>query len=599
MGQANSKDSTIDAETAAYQKYLQEMEAVNAITNSDQHRGEELLNKAKELEEELENRDQRLKEERQKEYEQQTEHTTQLSLNKERLYSYAARIICLCFYNYGIGWEYTNESIEKTNQILTECLSPDVFWLLTKIPIMQLIIWPTGIGDEDFHNYESVKNDQGSIDIERYYKHVNDLIPAYLKASLNYTIKYLVHYNIPVDNVLDNDQIVLDNKQCEEYINSVSKYSDDLEFVTGTIGWLHKMSIYTDLYAWRMLRGKAYKNACRVPIEILPSNYPLTNPLFELKDALMMLMNTLFSVYGRCLNESHEQATSLSQIVSKGGRCFAPNIEMLKMIQQLGLISKDIYTINTKMWTGLTYINISEASLDTSFDNPTYKPHEKIINVNGKMKYENPTQKYTRHLLTDYEGATLLFDYYLSGINCNNTSNLVKFVTEELLTQPKYSRFNVFSYENNPNYKLMHASEFIIFRPINLKGTTAFDEKIISPLCEYVYQKVIKETAQWKITFPINNIMSCSQLNYRLEQETGNIKYSPLYMFTRTKLINENESRGSESNENIDPNDVYRPTFNIFKYDSTTLCRTIDISETNPDIQSIIKYPGNTLWNTY
>ena len=58
-----------------------------------------------------------------------------------------------------------------------------------------------------------------------------------------------------------------------------------------------------------------------------------------------------------------------------------------------------------------------------------------------------------------------------------------------------------------------------------------------SPLAKFMYIVMIKNASKWNITIPLNTTMSTAQINGKIAEIDP--KYSPIYMFTRTELVNE------------------------------------------------------------
>ena len=575
MGNGQSR-----TEDEVYEDYLRQMGMIDEITKEDRHKLKEVNAKTKEIKAKIKKQDILVAESRETDKAEESKFVIEVKKNKRERYASAARVVCMVMYNYLIGFEYDNDFLKKSKEILTNSLSIDVFWLLTKVPLMQLVIWPTGLGDEVYHTYDEALDDTGALNGEKYYKYLNNLLPKYIKQTVIGNIQEIMKYNIPNGTTQEEENVNEQHKSCEEYMTKAAGSINDEEFVFATLDWFASRNIYQDPYFWRMLRAKAFRGIAKKKIDFMPANYPLICPTYEFREAMMMLFNTTCSIYGQCLNKDHQEVTKVSDIASYGGRCFDINEEYAKSAQKLCLFVRDDFCRRTAIWDNITYVRVGDLELQSELERVDYKPNEEFVTINGKLHYKNPTQKYTRQLLMDTNDSGV--DHHLAGINCNNTKGVLNYLIDELLHNSKYEFFNTFNNINNPNYKLMYCFDFMNTRPYPLVKTSVEDEAVIAPLQEYLYNKAIKETSQWKMTVPISNVMSSAQINYHISN--NNPKYCPQYMYTRTKLINENEGLGDL--EDLKGRKPYKDTFSLNGIDirsSASGCRQVIIGQTTEE----------------
>lgn len=443
---------------------------------------------------------------------------------------HAAKVLVEILFNYEIGICHDESSADHFTQFYQKHMTIAAFWILVKLPILVPLLWPTGDSEieEKFHEYP---------DNTAYTTVVNNYIDKYVNEQLPQTLTNVsLHRQMLIPELPTSERVALETK-CSTFLTQILECQSDDEFVTKAITFIHSTSIFTDTLQWKLLRAMGDKGICNKQIKLLPANYPKIHPEYEFKQALAMLTNVCLNHYGRCLDENDLQTTDKSKITLFGGKCFAiPDEE--KIIQEMCLKTVDDHA-SVAVWDCQTYIKTNEIIyIDSDLQDIKYKPFE-VFEQNETTKfvsYVNPTRKYTEKILLDQELKGSIQNAFLSAINCDNTDSMLETFIDILNKNNEYINFNTYSESINPNARIMQSFDYITCCPEKCKKyvTNA------PPLSCFVYDILIQKPSMWKITLPINNAMSCAQINYHIAKI--NAAYSPLYMFTRTSLINENAS---------------------------------------------------------
>lgn len=553
MGNIFSKDTT--TEDTAYDNYLKQIQEAQKVSTNLVEQAVALEQKQKELKEASLKRQREVVLRRKQEAEEEIKRIEEIKDARKKLNIYTARLITGVCFNYYFGICDDDEFETNASNFTKTYLNEDVFWLMCKIPLFVPLLWPTGdsANDDAAHDYDKLRDKTtGNIKLDEYHILMNDVIPKYVKETLPTVLMNVYKHNLLRDYNVDNDVRTTLENSCQSFIDSVEELKTDEEFVKAALKWLQGTSMYTDKYQWRLLRAKGKKGISSKTIMVLPANYPLYDHKYEIREALMMLVNTCCYRYGQCLNEQRLKAKTKDEILIDGGRCFNINTDAATKAYESSLKLRDDY-INTELWDGKTYVDIKSLVVSNGEEPITYTTCTDLVELytdvtTGAMsddkyiKHNNPTKKYTQVLLDDIDGVAI--GSHLSSINCDNVNGIID-VLFELLTSQGNEYYNVYSASFNPNFYICSCFDYITVRPKALEGLTGEDESYVSPLCEFVYNQLIKMSSVWNITIPLNNIVSCAQVNSHI----SNIDkaYSPLYMFTRSSLVNENYGSASKA----------------------------------------------------
>ena len=544
MGAIFSKQVTNENIENTYQQYL------NAVAEADKQI-DETAAESKELEAKREEqitqaleRQERLRAVRAAESEYKIKRIEELKDIRKLNNEHAAEVLIEILFNYEIGICRDESSANHFTQFYQKHMTIAAFWILVKIPILVPLLWPTGDSEieEKFHEYP---------DDTTYNTVVNSYIDKYINEQLPQTLTNVsLHRQTLIPELPTSERVALETK-CSTFLTQMLDCQSDDEFVTKAITFIHSTSIFTDTLQWKLLRAMSNKGICSKQIKQIPANYPKIHPEYEFKQALAMLTNICLNHYGRCLDENGLQTTDKSKITLYGGKCFAiPDEE--KTIHEMCLKTVDDHA-SIAVWDRQTYIKTNEiVYIDSDLQDIKYKSYD-ILEQNETTKfisYVNPTRKYTEKILLDQELKGSIQNVFLSAINCDNTDSMLETFVDILNKNNEYINFNTYSESINPNARIMQSFDYITCCPEKCKKyvTNA------PPLSCFVYDILIQKPSMWKITLPINNAMSCAQINYHIAKI--NAAYSPLYMFARTSLVDENATTST--------GDKYaQPTFDI------------------------------------
>lgn len=533
MGSVFSKDASEQDVETEYDRYLKAV--AEEDKNIAQHKEEAKVLEVKkaDLIKQAQVRQEEVRVERSAEVKYIVQRIQEIKDKRKAMNIHAATIIVELLFNYENGLCYDPTSRDKIKAFYIQHSTYDAFNLLCKIPLFVPLLWPTGEKDDAFQKNTIIDYDY----LEKYV--VNDL-PEYLT------------------NVSARNQVLLpdtDNQtrakletECRTFINQQTNAENETDFVKRTITFLKKTEIYSDPLKWKMLRAMSDKNICSETIKILPANYPKVVPGYEFREALAMLMNICFQRYGRCLDSNGLGVTKESNIQVRGGKCFQLDDSALKQIKNI-CFDKIMDETDKSPWDGQKLIEMKDVVyIDES---------EKLININFKgyekletdpltkhLKYVNPTQKYTSRILQDQEIVGQAVNVFLSSINCDNTTNMIDSFIQILRTDGDLCKFNVGSNTINNNLQIMYSFDYLVCCPALCKDHVSNG---LPPLSYFIYDVLIHRSSMWNISLPINNTMSCAQINYHISKI--NPGYSPLYMFTHTALVKEDNNTVSTADK--------------------------------------------------
>ena len=267
--------------------------------------------------------------------------------------------------------------LDDTRKLLAEhykkYVTEDVFWLMSKIPVFLPLIWPTGEGDEKFH--ERID------DPSKYYGVFNSLIGAYVKDKLvkiftNVSIRNLL-YDAADAKKQTTERTNLVNR-CQKYKDEAVKMESDQAFVNLTVKFLNE-NYLNDYYNYRLLRAMGRKGISSKQVLYLPPTYPKYCNDYEYKEAVVMLVNLVVNRYGAMLDKNGNRSNKIGDIVTHGGKCFARDDATAKKVYELCL-KPQMDALSKGLWDGRTYMNASDIVIGSS-DNLLSEAINKVFTI--------------------------------------------------------------------------------------------------------------------------------------------------------------------------------------------------------------------------
>lgn len=472
--------------------------------------------------------------------------------------------------------------------ILDECMNKQTWLLLCKLPQLLPLLWPTGDTEieQKFHIYKAVDK-AGNPDITQYEIEIEPFIDEYLTTSLKQYIAKVFESNCSRTMKIDTDYNDEIYASCKAFISSVERMKDDYDLIKRCMAFVQN----EDKMTWKCFCGKAGKNVCSKPVKLLPKTYPKRSPRYECWCAILMLVNLCIAQYGRMhtkegfdvkatidkdakttievpynkLTEAEKKIVGaetdklykVSRVTNKpvakrsntdteGGRCFEIPIKWIESSY------KNAFT--DEVWDGKTYVSTEtivlkddlitgEADYSKWMKNTIlYNALEVFYNtnadataeLNGYVRYVNPTQRFTREFLNDIEFMELPFTTPAlnAGINATFKANFLYNAFEVLTTKPENEKYDVFRTKNK---NLMTCIDFMTLTPPELDEWQV--DKQLPPLARYIYAILIQNACKWKLSLPINSAVTMSQINAMIMNDKNNKKLLPQYIWTRNDVF--------------------------------------------------------------
>lgn len=536
MGNWFSKTNNSEEDQRKEEEYQKAMQTLKQQEEELYKSAQEAAKKKKETLEQSLKRQKEISMVRMKEMEDTIKRAKELKDARRLLNIQASQLLCALYYNYQFGDIDEDPDKDWGNNVVTvvdECLTVESFWLLCKIPQLLPLLWFTGSECDNFHIYE--KDAKGNLNISSYKTLINTNIELYVSNVLSNYLTNVCQSNCKKYTDFNEERNNEIGMKCKQYLSETENALSDEEWFKKTIDFLKD----DDKMNWKCFAARSGKGICNNKILLLPSTFPKIYPKYELYESLLMLTNTVINHYGDLRNENGTKVSpGTNDKYTNGGKCFNINEAYVK-----NTFDKGIDTTN--MWDGETYIDINSVTLNstdvTGVDDETWMEKTLLYDKTetygqsadgrgGYLKYINPTQKYTRQFINDENNVEVAFQMprLSADIDESFTQNFLKNILNTL-QKTDYQFYNVFSTDNK---NIFTSIDYLYITP---KGFEQLDN--VSPIARYIFEVLIQYSCKWYLTFPIENTMSMSKINYNmLLYENGkNKNILPQYIWTKSK----------------------------------------------------------------
>lgn len=540
MGNWFSKPDTSkeDEQQKKGEEYQKAMQTLKQQEEELYNAAQEAAAKKKETLEQSLKRQKEISAKRMKEMEDTIKRAKELKDARRLLNVQASQLLCALYYNYQFGDIDEDPDKDWGNNVVTvvdECLNVESFWLLCKVPQLLPLLWATGSECDNFHIYE--KDVKGEVNLSSYKilintnieSYVGNILPNYLTSVCQSNCKKYTDFNEERNNEIGT--------KCKQYLTETENVLNDSEWFKKTMNFLKD----DDKMNWKCFAARSGKGICSNEILLVPSTYPKLYPKYELYESLLMLTNTVINHYGDLRNEDGTKVSPGSTgNFTNGGKCFNINESITKNTFDKGIDMNN-------MWDGETYINVNSIVLNstdvTGVNDDSWMENTLLYdkmetygqNADGKggfLKYINPTQKYTRQFINDENNVEVAFQMprLSAGIDESFTKNFLKNILNAL-QQKDYQFYNVFASNNK---ELFTSIDYLYITP---KGFEQVDN--VSPIARYIFEILVQHSCKWYLTFPVENTMSMSKINYNilLYDDGKDKKILPQYIWTKSKNI--------------------------------------------------------------
>ena len=462
----------------------------------------------------------------------------ELKAERKRVNRLTAQYIVLVLFNYTVGYSFSTlaDADERKNFINQFKQTYDrifpasedrirelVYWLLCKVSVMLPLVWPTGSGDDEIHEYEVGAT---SVNEVAFRMKVGGYVSSYTLENLKrYT------FNVCLSNCFefeydpyDEDWLTDSSKRCKDYISNLEDCLTDDAFVAKTYDFLKQFNELVDIMRFKSLAARARKGITSKKIHLLPKYYPKNSPKYELYEALTMILNTLIYQYGDIQNKDGTfvatSKTSKPSDTTDGGMCFELNEDYIKKCYSLyyDFNPNNIWNTNSFVRPDEGEINIKTEDITGSTSDEKWMKDTKLCKelfINnpdptsgvGRLKYFNPTRRYTYTVLKDDEVPDE--EFALPKIRANMSAlfqySVLFNLHQALSKDKKYEPYSLY-FEDN---KWMFTSfDFLTCVP---KGKAIINR--VSPTCRFMYEFIMAAAMKWHLIFPIDNTVTMSKIN--------------------------------------------------------------------------------------
>ena len=536
MGNWFSKTNTSEEAQRKEEEYQKAMQTLKQQEEELYKAAQEAAKKKKETLEQSLKRQKEISAVRMKEMEDTIKRAKELKDARRLLNIQASQLLCALYYNYQFGDIDEDPDKDWGNNVVTvvdECLTVESFWLLCKIPQLLPLLWFTGSECDNFHIYE--KDAKGNPNILSYKTLINTNIELYVRNILSNYLTNVCQSNCKKYTDFNEERNNEIGMKCKQYLSETENVLSDEEWFKKTIDFLKD----DDKMNWKCFAARSGKGICNNKILLLPSTFPKIYPKYELYESLLMLTNTVINHYGDLRKDDGTKVSpGTNDKYTNGGKCFNINETYIK-----NTFDKGIDTTN--MWDGETYIDINSVTLNstdvTGVDDETWMEKTLLYDKTetygqsadgkgGYLKYINPTQKYTRQFINDENNVEVAFQMprLSADIDESFTQTFLKNILNAL-QKTDYQFYNVFSTDNK---NIFTSIDYLYITP---KGFEQLDN--VSPIARYIFEVLIQYSCKWYFTFPIENTMSMSKINYNilLYNDGKDKNILPQYIWTKSK----------------------------------------------------------------
>ena len=496
----------------------------------------------------------------------------ELKEQRKNINNRASAYICSILFNYysenvlradninkADGCEFQKEMLDAFDKVLFPKADKDlnilVFGQLSQIAPLLPLIWPTGIKDSQLHE-EYVTNTDGSPNMLEHATAVNTWIRKYIRGNLRrYTFNVCYANCYEHMYSLDEKAIKEYETACEEYRERALECLTNDSFVSVTYDFLKQFKKPIDIMRLKMLQAKSRKGISINTPKLLPPYYPKCCPVYELYEAVLMCVNTICYGYGSITDNGKEviadYGTTSTNATHKCGKCFEIPEKYIDKVYE-----KYFNMDPNKVWdyTGANFAAVNDSNflvpieeITGTSDNAVWMKQTTICEElevvgaggsaerKGKLKYVNPTRKYTYQLMNDDENANEKIK--LTKISADMSElfreNLLYNLTTSLMdkSDPNIGKYSVYNSSYRPFF---YSMDYLTIAPADYKLING-----ISPLAQYVYNMVLVNGVQWNLIFPIDNTMTLSKINKKVTDLVDNDSLFQYIWAGNEKILNE------------------------------------------------------------
>ena len=509
-----------------------------------------------------------------------------------------ALVLAALLYNANVNRNEKAETWENDIKAFLAKVSLKVFMLLCKVPQLLPIIWPVGLGDDEYHTYE--QKPDASVDATKYYEFLfgneGATMTKYVNQKLKKVLQKILYFNCVANPVckLENEEKNL--AKAKAFIGKIEALKDDAELVK----LMREFTNEYDQMILKIMPTVANKGVCGKDIKLLPKNYPPVCIRYEMYEAILMLCNTIINNIGRAqkldgtevgiisngatkkvkvqkkygdmtIEEKQKYAPQehpadavieyedeqldgqKDKIEVKGGMCFKFNDgwaaywgENAKKMEDWDGSSFKVIEENKVSEEDVTgKAEFKDWMLEPGSHDETemyYPGGASTIAQNngatkGRTKYVNPTKKYTSLFLMDDDTAYDFTDFTMPLLSAEMTENCKKSLILDLykgIIDDKWKECNPSALYNK---NIMCSSMIATMKHETLRGGLNAQS---SAFVQYIYNILIVDMTKWKLIFPMNTTMSFGSINQKLmetnKQESDNA-YLPQYQWCRHDAI--------------------------------------------------------------
>lgn len=583
------------------------VEAAQAAAKAAADRLEQEKKEAEERKKEQDEKQRKEEEERLKKLEEEKKEAERKAA--EAAAAEAAKLAAICrmdtalvlsaiLYNANVNRNANSTTYGADIKAFLAKVSLKVFMLLCKVPQLLPIIWPVGLGDDEYHTY--VQKPDASVDATKYYEFLfgngGATMTKYINQKLKPLLQKVLYFNCVANPVCKLAREEVNLRKSKELITKVEGLKDDAALVK----LMRDFTNDYDQMILKMFPTVIDKGVCAKDVRLLPKNYPPICIRYEMYEAILMIVNTIINNIGRArkLNgsdvgvigtgtkkvkvekkysdmtteerEKHAKEPRADDIVVSweeeqpdvksdkievnGGLCFKFNENWNKYWGDNAKKMED--------WDGSSFKVIEENKVteeavtgkadfkdwmlnpgshnetEVYYKNGTSEVAKNNGGATGVTKFVNPTKKYTTLFLLDDDQAYDLANFTMPLLSAEMTENAKKSLILDLykgIIDDKWKECNPSALYNK---NIMCSTMIATMKHESLRGGLSAQ---VSAFVSYIYNILIVDMTKWKLMFPMNTTMSFGSINQRL-MEIGNVDGNtqlPQYQWCRNdKIIN-------------------------------------------------------------